>query len=895
MAFNAGDIEATMTLDRSPFNEGLLKARVDAEKFEKRGIKVKVDIDKSAIGQLQKAIDDTAKSGKPIKLPVDVDKKTIDDVKSKIDDIADNTELTAKRSGNRVARGLLNPLVIQLGLLPGIAMAAAAAGGLALGALPLVFGAIGAMALKSNTEIKDTYSELWQSIKSEAAGIAEPLVGTFTTVSENIFGAWRQIRPELAQIFKDIDPLIDDLSEGVLGLATEAVPKFQQAIAVSGPTVRGLESLLKSVGSGLGDMVVNASANSLDLGRSIEITGDMIERLLGFVGDLVSQFGSFWADVGPKFERVFDKMLDSVTLFVDGGLTGLGTGLNVLLTIIETFLNVVGPFADVFGQVGGYAIAAVAAFKLLSGAVGLVGKAWEVLSPAETAGRLGKVSQAVTTMSTRFGEYTAIALNSAVAGDRAETAIRKIGNAVIKTVSWLPLLGTALAAGQAVIDHFWPSADELANQIQRGGAAAAEAKDKIYDVGQGYNQGSMWAQTFAATGGEVKDALDKQRSSMTEVERAQQDATRAQNDYQYAIDQFGENSPQARRAQLDLASATDYLAVMQEKAKRSTEDHTDAVIRQTNEMLAAVGSRLGYQSSLISLEKAQREWTDAVTEHGVGSLEARDADIQYQQSILSVINALGARVTAENASKGETEAARLATAAMHQEIARLAVAAGTDLPPALAEMAAGLTDAELKALGVTKEIDSTGNAIYRLPPGKSLDFPSNAPVATSQIQGLASAIDNVKPSKWITFYVNYITKGNPPPNTSGPAGSGGLLGPLVGSEPPRRATGGPVRAGQPYWVGDAGLPELFFPDENGFVLNGKDSAKFGDKARMGGSSAAPFPVPQGGDGSSSPDPEQLAQMFAAALAQVLDGVRLVVDGDGVAKLVNQVNQRNGAR
>lgn len=891
MAFNAGDIEATLTLDRTPFNQGLTRATADAEKFEKRGIKIKLDVDKSALDKINKDVGDAQRSsGKGIRIPVDVDQKTIDGFKDKIDDIADNTELTAKRSGNRVARGLLNPLVIQLGLLPAVAMASAAAAGLALGVLPLVFAGIGVAALKSNEDLAMSYSQMWNDIKHEATEIAGPLIGTFTEVSHSIFGAWRQMRPELAQLFKDIDPLVQDLADGVLGFATEALPKMRQAISVSGPTIRGLESLLKSVGSGLGDLTINMANNSGDMGRSLEIVGDMLESLLGTVGTLISQFGAFWADVGPKFERVFDKMLSAVEGFTEGGLRGLGTGMQVLLTMIESVLNVIGPFADIFGQIGGYALAAVGAFKLLSGTVGLLGKAWGLLSPAGMVTRMAKVSSAVQTVSARLGEYTAVAFNSATAGEKAETAMRKIGNAAVKAISWLPLLGTAIAGASAAIDHFWPSADTLATKLQQGGAAAAEAKDQIYDVGMNYNRSSLWAQTFAATGGEVREAMEKQRATMTEVERAQQDVTRAQNDYTYAVDKFGENSPEAQRAQRDLGSATDFLAVQQDKAATATESHTAAIVRQTNQMLAAVGSRLSYQQALLGMEQAQNDLTKAIAEHGVGSLEARQADIQYQQSILSVVNSLGERVRAENESQGKTEANRLATLAMHQEIARLAVAAGTDLPPALAEMAAKLSDAELAAMGVTREVDETGKTIYRLPPGKDLSFPTDAPVAINQISGLQSAIDNLRSSKWITFYLNYVTQGTPPP---GDADFNNIPGLGIGGG---RAEGGPVKAGTPYWVGEKGMPELFFPDVDGFVVNGRDSATFANSARRGGGqNARPMQPVAGGDGAAHPDMERLVDAFAAAVAKALQGTNLYVDGDGLATLVNRTNLRSAAR
>jgi len=889
VAFNAGDIEAVLTLDRSPFNEGLTKARADAERFEKRGIKLKVDVDKSFTGQIQRAINDTQKStGKGIRLPITVDQRTVNDVKNKIDEIADNTETTARRSGNRMARALLNPLVIQLGLLPGIAAASAAAAGLSFMALPAVFAAVGVAALKNNEELKETYSDLWQEIKTGAEEIAQPLITTFQDVAQRVTSSWREMKPELAQLFLDIDPLIKDLTDGVLGFAEEALPKMRQALALSGPTVRGVESMLKSLGSGFGDLTVNMSTNSMDMGNAIEIVGNMLESLLGTVGTLISQFGSFFSDIGPQFARVFDKLLSTVTGFTEGGLQGLGQGLTVTLGIVEGFLNVLGPFAEIFGQVGGQALAVVGSLKLLGGALGVVGKLWGLISPAGTIQRLAGFSTSISNAAASMGGFVTRVSGSEKAGDRFTSVTQKMGNAVVKTTAYIPLLGTAIGVAAAAIDHFWPSADELANKISQGGAAAAEARGQMYSIADGYNRGSLTAQTFAATSEEVRAAIDKQREGMTAIERAQADAAKAQRDYDYAVDQFGPTSKEATDAQINLAGATDDLAREQDKAARATETHTDAIIRQTNQLLAAVGSRLSYQQALLSMEQSQRDLTKAVEEHGAGSLEARQADMQYQQSILSVINALGARVMAENAARGEQEATRLSTLAMHMEIARLAVAAGENLPPALAEMAAGLSEAELRAMGVTKEVDGTGQAIYRLPPGKELTFPSNAPVATDQVNSLGRAIDNIKPSKWITFYLNYVTTGATPPKgatPSDPSNQGTI---------PFKAKGGPVMANRPYWVGDAGLPELFFPNVDGFVLNGKDSMKLADSARSGAVSPAPAGFSVGG-GDSEMDYEALGQATAQALASVLDGAKLVVDGDGIARIVNQTNLRNAAR
>lgn len=892
MAFDAGTIEATLDLDRGPFRRGMLESRREAEAFEKRGIKLKVELDRSAISQIDSALGSaTGRSRRGIKIPVGLDQDDLDRILDQIDRIGDNTETTARRSGNRLARVLLNPLVLQLGLLPGIAAASAAAGALALGALPLAMAGVGIAALKSNETIKIAYSDLWDTIRTDAQEIAAPLETTFTNVADAIRGTWKGLQPELTAMFKDAGPLIEEFADGVLGAAEEAIPRFRTAIQLSGPAMRGFSSLTRDLGAGLGEMTVEIAHSSSDVGRSTELLGEMIRGLLQDVGELVALFAGAWADVGPKFNRVFDQMMDAVVGFTEGGLRGFTQGLDITLSILEAVMNVIGPFADVFGQVGGYALSAAASWKLLAGAIGLAGRAWGAISPANWAGKMSGVSQAIANMSNNMGMMAVRMGASEKAGERVTSVTAKMGNAVVKTAGSLPLLGTAFAVVQGVIDHFWPSADKLADKLAQGGAAAAEARDQMYDVGKGYNEGNLWAQTFAATADEVNAALKAQRANMTEVERAQQDAARAQNNYTYAVDRFGKSSPQAEAAAQDLASATDYVEVTQRDAANATQTHTDKIIAQTAIMLAAVGARLGYQGSLLSMEQAQRALADAIEQHGVGSLEARQADIAYQQSILSTVNALGERVKAENATETETEQNRLATAAMHQEIARLAVEAGTNLPPALAEMASKLSDAELRAMGVTREVDGTGRAIYKLPPGKALAFPNDAPIATQKINEITTAINNIPPSKWFNYYINYVVKGAPPAGapSGAPAGGGGL----IGSAPPR-AKGGPVQRGMAYWVGEEGIPELFFPKVDGFVFSGADSAKItSGSAATNGRPAGVFGT---SDGSEAQLPlAAMVQAFKLALIEVLTGAKLEVQGDQLARVVNLANARNGVR
>lgn len=891
MSFNAGDIEATLDLNRGPFQKGLAESRKEAEAFEKRGIKLRIELDEKSIEKIDRAIGQARKTGArgAVRLPVEVTDEDVAQVKHKLDDIAVNTEKTAQRSGSRFGRLLLNPLVMQLGLIPGIAMAAAAGGALALGVLPVAFAAIGVAAVKSNESLKSTYSELWEGIKTDAKAMAEPLVGTFENVANQIYISWVKLRPELAGIFKDSAPLVEIFVDGVLGLAEEALPRFHKAIALSGPAMRGLNSLMRDTGAGFGEMTMEVAGSSVVVGRSTELVGEVLRNLLRTVGVLVAQFSTFWADVGPQFNNLFVQMLDVVTAFTGSGLSGLNTGLNLTFNSLQVLMDLLGPFVGILSNAGGILLGMVGSWKLWAGAIGLVGKAWGLLSPGSMMTRLQGVSTSFNKAAGSMGGFVTKVSGSDEAGKRFTSTASKVGSAVVKSTSYLPLLGTAIAVTAAIMDEAYPSADKLAEGYLKGGKAAEDAAAKIHTVNPDANMWEDFWGSFEATSSEVRAAISKQLEGMTALERAQMRASAAQADYDLAVQRFGENSGQAGVAQMRLATATGEVAAAQDKAADATKSHNDKIIEQTNLMLGAVGARLNYQSGLLSLEEAQRSLEDAIKKSGKGSLEARQADIQYQQQVLSVVQSLGQRVMAENAVLGETKASELATAAMRQEIARLAVEAGEHLPPSLAEMAAGLTDAELKAMGVTREVDNAGNAIYRLPPGKTLSFPNNAPIARRDVENLTTAVYGLPTGdRWLNYYVNYVVKGAPP---TAHGGAPGMIGDTSG-----RAKGGPVQKNSAYWVGEEGMPELFFPNVDGFVLSGRDSRDVMTRTKDDpGAGTGITRLTSGGDGGAQPDYAVVAELVAEAMGRVLSTTRFEVGGDGMAQLINKTNLRNEAR
>jgi hypothetical protein len=867
MPFNAGDIESSLELDRSPFNRGLTQARADAKRFEDDKIKATVDLDRSKLDELNKS------RARTITIPAEVDTKRL---AQQLERIGDNTETTARRSGNQFARALLNPVVIQLGLLPGIAAASAAASGIAMTAAVAGFAALGAVAIKDNEQVKQSFKSLWEEAKNDTKQAAAGLAPYGVEIARELWSGLKTIQPQLHGIFVSLGPEVLDLTKSLTHMAENAMPGIERSIRNAGPAVHGFGQLLEQTGTGVGQFFEQVSSRSSETGRGLNTLGYIIQTLLNNLGRLAASFSVAWDRIGPVVSRVLDKMLDGINNLVSGGIPAFTGSLNVTLHVLQAVLDVLGPFADILGGGAGWILGSVASFKLLAGSIGLVAKAASLVNPATLAGKMTGFTKSIETAAMATGGFVTKVSGMPMAGAQAANLFRSVGNAAVSAAKYIPLVGVGVAGITAAVDHFFPSADELAASLARGGKEAEEASHKVYDVAGGYSKWNIVAGIFGSKQDEVAAALRRHRESLTDLERAQEDVTKAQRDYQYAVDKFGAGSDQAIAAQQHLAAVTKGVEDAQLRAAQATQTNTDKIVFQTNLLLGSVGARLNYQNSLLQLEQAHKDAATATAQHGAKSLEARQANLQYQQSLLSVVTSLGDRVKAENADKSETEQNRLATFAMHQEIARLAVIAGKDAPPALQQLAGSLSDAELAAMGVHKEVDKTGKAIYTLPPGKTLSFPSDAPITQKQVESLHTAINNLPPSKNFNYILNVVT-----------GKSESLPGFVTGL--PGRAEGGPVKRGMAYWVGERGVPELFFPDVDGFVLNGGDSQRA--VSAQTGAQASPVPLSAAG----SLDPEQLVGLMVAAIVRAFAQLRLRVDGQEWARLVNNTNIANERR
>lgn len=171
-SFNVGDIEGRLTLDRSPYTEGLRIARQQADDFERRKINPEVDID-------------TAQ--------VDAQIAATEGELDRLDHKRATPTVHVNTSGGRGQVGLLAAAIVALG------PAALAAGAIAAGALaPLAVGAVGiaAIALPALKELHDAATKTGAEQQKALAAIgpgALPAVAAFRAMT----GAWEQFRHQL--------------------------------------------------------------------------------------------------------------------------------------------------------------------------------------------------------------------------------------------------------------------------------------------------------------------------------------------------------------------------------------------------------------------------------------------------------------------------------------------------------------------------------------------------------------------------------------------------------------------------------------------------------------------------------------------------------------------------
>lgn len=842
MAFDAGDIETTLNLDRTPFNQGLDKAEKDARAFEKKKFRAKIDVEIDQ-KQVDRDINRSTAGKKPkVEIEAEIDQQK---VVKQIDAIASNTEKTAARSGNRIARALLNPIMIQLGLLPGVAAVAAAGAGAALLLPVAAFGAWGIAAAKGTAEVKNAWADLKKDITEGSKEIAGPMRDALVDIMKDAQSAWASAKPMIAGMFVEAAPHIKSFTGSLLGLVTNTLPGMNVALQRGQGFMSGWSGLLGRVGTGISDMADNAS-RVVRAEQAMNQFGRTVQILLGFVGNLVARFTDVWAMIGGPFNMVLEKAVQLTESFANGALPAMAGGLTMLLGILGAVADVLGPVMGFLGSGVGTILAAAAAYKLLTAAMSGIGRAGMAVRSA-VGGAIQNVGTATATMGL-FGRTTKETADKVDKAGESQSRFARLASNTGKTLSTignsLPIIGAAFAIFGSVVSA-------VEDDIQKKIAERNKKWDEQRDI--------------------AERAADRIRTS-------QDQAAAATLQYNKAVADMGPASEIAKGAQERLATATLREKDAQEDAARATKTHVERLLDLFETLSGGVNKQVAYNNTVKDLKDKQDALAESIKKTGKGSLDTKFAADELSLAMVNQVQAAGELAIANAVGKSSYDKMVAGQQATIFEAMKLINIFGTQAPPALYQTVAAMNASELAAIGGRIEFDNMRNAIIHVPGYMPIHIDSNMYAAAQEAASLKTRVDSLpRGTIYLTYIIDTVARGGPDPS----------LNSLTGALRGRNA------AGTGFWRGgftsvDEQGPELIQLPRGSKVFTNRATQSMMERMMVSIAS-------QTSGTQNNLNIGAMASALAGAVVSSLSQVSFQIDASGVARLVNTQNIKNRRR
>lgn len=683
---------------------------------------------------------------------------------------------------------------------------------------------------------------------------------------------------QLQQSLENAAPIVEGVGSTIVDLTADLV-KFG---STSQPIVEGTVDAFGSLEDGVDRFFTNIQPQSRAAGQTISSFGQIVEDVLGGAGTVTGQFFSTWASARDSVEPVVREVIDVITEFSGGALDSFGRDMGIVLDILNGALHIIEPVAKVFGGMAGDLLAANLAVKLITGPFGKLFSLFSSFKPANIAGIVTSALPAFMRVGVEVDKTTGKISRSTDGLSKNQVMWGRVGSKITEAGKYIPIIGLAVAGLAEIYDQTVSSADELAQAMLEGGQAGADAAGKFTEVrGEAKGFGDMMQTVFGPSLNEASKKARDLYNAMTPLQQAQQDNTKAANDYQYALKHFGDQSIVTKEAAEKYRQTTLDLKQAQFEAEQATKSHTEKIRDQQDAMLTTAGSQVSFERAQIRVKEAQDALNTAVKEHGANSAEAKQAELDYRQALIDSVTAAQSLADAHTQNLSPAEQLNARIKAVNDQLVTLAVQAGSALPPELQAMINKMTDSGLAAYGVSVEVDNMGNKILSLPPGKELHFPTDARQATDAMYGLGDAIGYVDRSyrSWMQSYINLITTmiNNPIPDAGTglgtPAGFG-FLG--------HRAGGGPFVPNQPTIVGEQG-PELVFPDRAAFVATAAQS-----KAILNGVALA-------SNGATRTDNSDVVGAVYALMGLLAGGIRAEFDSGSLETGLIRAQRRRESR
>lgn len=682
--------------------------------------------------------------------------------------------------------------------------------------------------------------------------------GAMIAQSGTLIGQWSSLKDNtqilLGTAFK---PLFNETKKltGAMGDLVGSDRANQWAVSFATGLERGLDAattfgsrLKEEFGPTVSDALDDAKRRFSDLWPSIK---DGAASALGTLGtiagkalppllDLAQAGGGLLKTALESLDKVLDAVERNADEIADGVATAahvaaavaapafqlFGLGLQLAAHVLTLLVDLIGDLSGPLGVVTGLAIGGAAAWRLFGGTLGGIPGALRSIKPSEVAQKLQPLADKISSVAERAGVMTWQLTGSASAGHKVVTAGKAAGSALTKVGSALPVVGVAAVglglAFEQVAQRSQAAADAqeaTATALLKGGKAADDARrqlEGLRDVATGESWLSSGAQNAIDN---ITGSVKQQRAEMSELERAQANASAAQRDYDNAVAEFGPNSAQATSAHYALRDAAVQVNNAERGAAEATKSHEDALLDLANQALAAANADVALRQANLQVQTAEKAAADAVRAHGKNSNEARNANLQLEQAYINAANAAVLKAQKDNAGKSASEQAAAATKAYNGKILEMVNAAGVKAPSSLLRLVDGLSDSELAAYNAAMQTSGFKTQVVSLPSGRTVRVVANTAQAKSALDVVRDKLASIR-NKVVDVHVNL----------SGNAQAAAHL-PTGGFQ--RRATGGPLSPNVPTLVGEEG-PELITPNSGGYVHNAKATADILAGARSGG-------------------------------------------------------------
>lgn len=832
------------------YDADVKKATARIESLEAKRGSTKIDVD-AEVAKAKAKIEALTATKNRVLLELDVDPEpAARKVRKAAEDVEKATEKVAKRTQAQFEG--LKFTALSAGL-PAAAAVGAAGVTAALLAPEALFLGLGAAALKGNGQVADSYGALKEHVVGDTQQMAGVLAGPVAQSANDLGASFDRMKPQIRSAMVESRDAVADLTGTVTDFAENAMPGMVGSIKSAAPTIKGLRTFAGEAGAGLSEMFVNASKGSQAAGQSMATFGGIVRDAEGFVGNFIANLATGSTGVLPQFAGTLHQAEDVVLSLSSRGMPALQGATNGVLGTVSGGLGVVNAFASglgtwtqPLGSAAGQLFATNSAAKLFGTSLGETGfglKAFATQTDeagnktsrfrtavGEADGAGGKFKAGLSTLIgsglnplgvalvaggfilNAFGESQQRAAEQAAAHKEnvreLTDAIRADNGVLGQHVNAVNVQALADKNAAGNLSVFSSNMGEAKLAIQ-GNAVAYQALS---------NKGAeALRQTMSGTGAanDQIDAYSKLGQQALETGQSYDQLTKGVGASVFAYDAEGNAIDVATDAQKQHGAAIiNGLGAIGEQINAQRQAHEeylqaehalsgltsaqienrDATIKATQAMYDQQNAALGYRGAVLNAKAALEEYTK-VSQDG-GATEDQKASSLLKVEMAFAAQEQAAYKAAYSNSTAATESGKLAEAnrAADAELVKLANSFAGPLPESMQQTISKMSLAQAQAAHLTVEVDGAGNAVYRLPDGKTVRISAD----TGQAQAAIAEVKRLQDSLYNKTVTNTIINRTVNLETSGQAyqpsltgrRAAGAAGGLVAGLPVKQFAGG---------------------------------------------------------------------------------------------------------